>query len=730
MRGGVPRASAWEGWSPSRYVRPQRSSIDWEQVLGRNWFAIIGAVALVVGIGFFLKLAFDNNWIGDTGRVLLGVGVGLALMGAGEYTSRRVPRWSQPVTAGGAAILYLALYASYGLYELIRPDLAFLFLALVVAVAGVLALRYESMVIAVLGIVGAFLAPLLLGPSLPDVRLVLVYILLVDIGILGVSTFRNWRWFTLLGWIGSYGLFAYWLNEFPDYGPLLAQSALTAVFLVFAGATTLFHLLWKRAPGPLDMALVAANAAGFFGLTFLILWDDYEDWFGLIGLGLALFHGLMAYASVKRSGGASDMALMALPVAMVFLTISAPLQFSDYWLTVAWAGEGVALVGAGFLVGRWHARAFGLGVLALAVGNLLIFGARVDLEGFRLVLNERVIAFVAVIAALYAAGAVHWWAHGHWRAGAHWRAGHIATKAWEQYATPSLLVMANVLTLTLLSMEIVDYFDYRVAWAREFMDSQTADNGKYLALTITFALYAFIVTVVGLWRGVQLARWGGLALMAVAVGKLLLVDTFFVKLDPRSFVIFLNHHFLAVVVVLAVLAALAYLFRRERSSLHEWESYAFPGFVIALNVVAVWALSQEMVHYFDSREIALGGDYLSAKHLSLTVFWAFYAIAVIAAGIALRSSQIRLAGMVLLGVPVIKLFIFDVFLLERGYRVAAFVTLGVLLLGTGLFYQRYSQAIRGFFFGTQTEDQGTTAVDGPSESGREGEDTRQGGGPG
>lgn len=722
------RSNAWEGWSASRYVRPAGASIDWEQVLGRNWFAIIGAVALVVGIGFFLKLAFDNNWIGDTGRVLLGVGVGLALMGAGEYTSRRIPRWSQPVTAGGAAILYLAIYASYGLYELLQPEWAFLFLAVVVALAGLLALRYESVVIAVLGIVGAFLSPLLLGPSLPDVRLVLVYILLVDIGILGVSTFRNWRWFTLLGWIGSYGLFLYWLNEFPDYEPLLAQGALTGVFLVFAGATTLFHLLWKKVPGPLDLALVAANAAGFFGLTFLILWDDYEAWFGLIGLGLALFHALLAYASVKRSGGASDMALMALPVAMVFLTISAPLQFSDYWLTIAWAGEGVALVVVGFLLGRWHMRTFGLGVFALAMGNLLIFDAWLDLEGFRLVLNERVPVFVAVIAALYAAGAIYWWAHGHWRAGAHWRAGHIVTEAWEQYATPSLLVIANVLTLTLLSMEIIDYFDYRVAWASDFLDSQTATNGKYLALTIMFAVYAFVVTAMGLAFRVQLARWAGLGLMAVAVVKLLLLDTFLVKLDPGTFVIFLNYHFLAVGVVMAALLALAYWFRRERSRLPEWEVYVYTGLVVALNVVAVWALSQEIVHYFDSREVVLGGDYLSAKHLSLTVLWAVYAIGVIAAGIGMRSSKVRLAGMMLLGIPVIKLFVFDVFLLERGYRVAAFVTLGALLLGIGLVYQRYSQAIRGFFFGKRTEGQATTEVDGAPESGRGPDDTPHGGG--
>ena len=696
--GGATRPANRGRWQQTRSVRPRPSflggvSIDWEQVLGRNWIAIIGAVALVLGIGFFLKLAFDNNWIGDTGRIGLGVGVGLALIGAGEYTSRRIPLWSQPVTAAGLAILYLTIYASYGLYELVRPDLAFLFLALVVGAAGLLALRYESMVIAVLGIVGAFLAPLLLGPNLPEVRLVLVYILVVDVGILGVSTFRNWRWFTLLGWIGSYGLFAYWMNEFPDYDPVLIQGALTAVFLVFAGATTLFHLLWRRVPGPLDMALLIANAAGFFGLTFLILWEDHEAWFGLIGLGLTLFHGLIAYAAVKRSGGASDVALTALPVAIVFLTITAPLQFNDYWVTVAWAGEGVALVGAGFMLGRWHVRAFGLAVFALAVGSLLLFEARLDLESFRLALNERVGVFAAVIAALYAGGAIYSLLQGYWRARGREK------EVWEQYAGPSLVVIANVLTLALLSLEVIDYFDHRSWWSDEPLSSQAATNGKYLALTITFALYAFVVTGVGLLRRLQLARLGGLVLMGVAVVKLLLVDTFLVRLDPWTFTAFLNYHFLAVAVVIAVLLGLSYWFRRQQSGLDEWETYAYPALVVAVNVVGVWALSQEIVHYFDSREVVQGQDYRSALHLSLTVLWAVYSIGVIAAGVALRSSKIRLAGMLLLAVPVIKLFVFDVFLLERGYRVAAFVTLGVLLLGTGLAYQRYNLVIRDFFFG-------------------------------
>ena len=111
----------------------------------------------------------------------------------------------------------MSIYASYVLYELIRPDAAFYALGGVVWLAGILAVRYDSRVIGFLGIIGAFIAPVLLGPELPDVRLVLPYIAVVDLGILGVAAVRNWRWFTISGWIGSYGLFAAGYAQYPGH---------------------------------------------------------------------------------------------------------------------------------------------------------------------------------------------------------------------------------------------------------------------------------------------------------------------------------------------------------------------------------------------------------------------------------------------------------------------------------------------------------------------------------
>ena len=663
---------------------PEWIRIDWEQTLGRNWFAIVGALAVVLGIGFFLKLAFDNNWINDTGRVALGVAVGLALLGGGEYAQRRVPRWAQPVTAGGAAILYLSIYAAFGLYELIPPDAAFALLAVVVAVASLLALRYESMVIGLLGVVGAFISPALLGPELSDIRLLGLYILLVDLGILGISTFRNWRWFTLVGWVGSYGLFAYGLDYYPGFDPVPTHIVLTGVFLTFAAATPLFHILWRRRPGPADLSLMSLNATGYFVLTFLILWDGYSEWFGLIAFSLSAFYALIALLALRRSGTSARVTVFSLGIAFVFLTIAFPLQLDGYSVAIAWSAQGAMFVWMGFYLGRWQTRMVGLAVLALAVAHLVMFDFWVDLDEFTPVLNGRFLTAAIVIAAFYAVGIFYW----------RGREAHGQLDA-EKFATPILLGIANLIALGLFSLEIIDYFDSRPY--AEYLQSQ--DNLKFLSLTVLWAVYGSVVASVGLARGYTTARWAGLGLLSMAVLKLLGFDAFNVDLDSLTFIPILNIRFLAFAIVLALVSGLAFWFGRARDRLTQEEVYVFPTLLVAANFVTLWMLSQEVIHFFDSLGVKNDDTYFNSTHLSLTVLWAVYSMGVIGAGIAVRSRWVRLAGMGLLAVPVAKLFVFDVFLLDMEYRVAAFLTLGVLLLAMGLVYQRYSRQVRGFVLG-------------------------------
>ena len=628
--------------------------------MGGNWLARIGIVALVIGVGFFLKLAFDNDWIGETGRVVLGIVIGLALLGGGEYWQRRYPIWAQPLTGGGIAILYLSIFAAFSLYDLIPSVAAFGFFFLVTLTAAGLALKYEAMTIAILGIVGGFITPVLLRDNLPDQRLLIAYVLVLDLGVLGLATFRNWRWFNLLGLAGSLGLFWFWYDELEP-SLLLAQLGITFIFLIFMGATTLFHILWRRAPGPLDQALMVLNAAAYFGITYGLLFDDYRPWMGGFTLLLSALYGLLGYAVLVRSRENVRLSFFALGIAVVFLTIAVPVQLGGPWISVAWAVEGAVLIWLSFTLRMPQLRLFGLLVFAAFAGYLLIidtpdaFGA-----SFRPFFNSYMLAYAVVIVITYLLAYLLYREKG-------------ALQPWERYLFPTFLVAGN------LFLTIAVPIQAEGAW-----------------IAVTWAVEAIVLVWLSFRLGLYQLRLVGLGVFAIMVVRLLAFDTR--DVDLETFRPIINLRFLAFAAGITAVGLAAYLLRLWRERLLDVrEEYLILVFLGVANFLTLWILSAEIISSVDSDvfevERGIRGD---IKSLSLSILWAVYAGAAIVTGIVKRSRYIRLAGLALLAVPVIKLFAFDIFALEQGYRVGAFMSLGAILVLGGFLYQRYSRAIRGF----------------------------------
>jgi uncharacterized membrane protein len=58
-----------------------------------------------------------------------------------------------------------------------------------------------------------------------------------------------------------------------------------------------------------------------------------------------------------------------------------------------------------------------------------------------------------------------------------------------------------------------------------------------------------------------------------------------------------------------------------------------------------------------------------------------------------RSAPTRVLGVALIGFVVVKLYLYDVWLLGQFYRMAAFAILGVLLLLMSYFYSRFRRSV-------------------------------------
>ncbi len=114
---------------------------DLESRIGSHWLNRIGIAAMLIGISYFLKFAFDNNWIGPAGRVTIGLIAGIAIVFWSErFRNKGYKAFSYSLKAVGIGALYLSIWAAFHLYSLIPSSVAFVMMLVVTASAAAMAL--------------------------------------------------------------------------------------------------------------------------------------------------------------------------------------------------------------------------------------------------------------------------------------------------------------------------------------------------------------------------------------------------------------------------------------------------------------------------------------------------------------------------------------------------------------------------------------------------------------
>src|SRR5881275_3574005 len=194
------------GPSALQIARPIKPPIDWEQFMGAKLFAWIGGLALFLGIAFFVKYSFEHNLIPPELRVAIGFVVGLALLVGGVLLKREENAvTAQTLCATGILVLYTVTFACRSYYHFaffgLLPTL--LLMTLITAVAFLLAVRLSAIVVAILGLAGGFLTPVLLSTGQDHPLGLFVYIALLDIGLLALSQRQGWNVLPTLGAAGN-----------------------------------------------------------------------------------------------------------------------------------------------------------------------------------------------------------------------------------------------------------------------------------------------------------------------------------------------------------------------------------------------------------------------------------------------------------------------------------------------------------------------------------------------
>ena len=293
--------------TPPQVTAPRREvvpSINWEQFMGVKLFAWIGGLALFLGVAFFIKYSFDNNLISPELRVAIGFLTGLGLLVGGVLISRKdYVVLSQTFCATGVVVLYAVTFACRSIYhfEFFGPLATFLLMTLITTTAFLLAVRLNALVVAILGMLGGFLTPILLSTGQDNPFGLFGYIAILDAGLIAVALYRRWFFLTALGALGTVIMQIGWAGKFFESEKYFDGNKILITLGVLLGFNALYLAAawWTKRREKIDWFL-AGSAVGLaaVALAFTAWFLSFEPlalrpWlmFGfvfLIDLGIAL----------------------------------------------------------------------------------------------------------------------------------------------------------------------------------------------------------------------------------------------------------------------------------------------------------------------------------------------------------------------------------------------------------------------------------------------------------
>lgn len=370
-----------------------RLSLDFEDIFGRRLPIWAGGITLAIAGVFLVRYSIEAGLLTPQVRVALSFIFGIVLLAGAEAAYRfedrvRDERVRQALAGAGLATLYAAFYLAGTQYELIGQTFAFLGLAGVTTLAIFLSYRF-GLPSAVLGLVGGFAAPALVGGEDANLPMMALYLALVTGGLTQTANRQKRSWLALGALAGGLGWGALLLlGGDYDFADILALG----LYFIVLGTLVPALLDIESFEQPIRLA-----AAGFAGLQLAVLVDagGYQPlaWslYLLLGTALAWFGW---HKPEMRAGSA-----MAAAIGIVLLQLwpsPDPLFFALVAASLAALFAGVPLGLLRFKEGgALEAMSAAAVTLALGLVTLWTFGTY-DRDVVRIVEGSGLLALAAL----------------------------------------------------------------------------------------------------------------------------------------------------------------------------------------------------------------------------------------------------------------------------------------------------------------------------------------------
>lgn len=673
---------------------------DLEKFIGENLANKIGIAVLVLGIGFFVKYAIDQNWIGIYGRVAIGVLCGGLLLGLAHWLRKSFAAFSSVLVGGGIAVLYLTIAIAFHEYEIFSQTVAFLLMVIITGFTILLSISYNRVELAVLAILGGFGSPFMVSTGGNNYVVLFSYVLILDVGMLVLAYYKKWNLVNIVSYAFTLLLFGSWLGaKFDNADTGMVTGALifaTTFYLIFFAMNIIHNIREGTTFRGLEIGMLLSNTFFYYTVGMIILsGDSGESFQGLFTAAVGVFNFVFAYLLYKNKQVDRNLIFMLIGLVLTFISLAAPIQLEGNFITLFWAAEAVLLL--------WLSQKSGIVLMKVASGivSLLmlislimdwgeLYGLySVQESALPVILNKGYITGIVVILSIVFSVRLL-----------------RNEKSFLEYIDPYKIV------LTIAGLGVlytVNFLELQYQLNQYFGDNET--------IVIIIGTYNMLY-VTGLL--LSLPRLAGKQIPELAA--------FLGVICIFSFLVFYHHQFVSArdgfaiyktipatgfifhYIYIALLVLIAVLSLRNAQKLEEFNSKSYNIYSWFFVFFFVFVASAELDHtvvLLASADIDSLDHVLTQNHkIGFPILWGIASFILIAVGLKAKKKHLRVISLTLLLVTLIKLFAVDIRGISEGGKIAAFISLGILLLVVSFMYQRLKKLLLedDQTTGTKTDD--------------------------
>jgi uncharacterized membrane protein len=661
---------------------------DLEKFIGENLANKIGIAVLVLGIGYFVKFAIDQNWIGIYGRVFIGILCGGILLGLAHWLRKSFTAFSSVLVGGGIAVLYLTIAIAFHEYQIFSQTMAFILMVIITGFTILLAISYNRVELAVLGILGGFSSPFMVSTGEGNYVVLFTYVMILDVGMLILAYYKRWSLVNIVSYAFTLILFGSWLGtKFENWNGSMVQGALifaTLFYLIFFAMNIVNNIRENTKFKALEITLLLSNTFFYYSVGMVILSGETAEAFkGLFTAALGVFNFIFAYLLFKNQRVDRNLIFMLIGLVLTFISLAAPIQLEGNYITLFWAAEAVLLL--------WLSQKSGITLMKAAsvIVTLLMV--------ISLVMDWRILYYD------YSSGAEPM--------------NIILNKA---YVTGIISIISISLSLYLIRFE-KDFKEYigaykvilticglGILYASQFLELQYQLNNY-------FDDNATIVIIIGTYNMLYAAG------LLLAIPRLIHQDqkeevaSFLGVACMFAFLVFYHEYFIDArdntaiyhsapitgfafhYIFIALLLFIAVISLRNFQKLEDFNKKTFNAYSWFYVFFFVFVASAELDHIV----VLLGAsDFESLMHvlnqnhkIGFPILWGIASFTLIAIGLKTKKKHLRIISLTLMLVTLLKLFLVDIRGISEGGKIAAFISLGVLLLVVSFMYQRLKRLL-------------------------------------